>query len=370
LRAGFVVHEFTVTLLHLLDAMHDQLQKRDGVMLVSMLCRTDLRSSLFEPAIGNAKQAQRGDPLLMETGAKHSRIELRWCRDWRHVCTADIPLGGVYLPSCFCLSSKGLHVDHDALQRFSKLLASSGAPRLWPPLSWDEMLERKDLIYSRLNKYMLPAQWVSLASVDNSIKRLEASILQWCKRRGDGFFWLKGRESCAKVCCCRITLKDGCFVEDVAALLEGFVTIHQQIGVGVQKYCADLPLFELRTWLVADPFSRSWRSAVTIKTSWSNDGELHAELFQPLHGKGLLIAGLIDTMLSEKAEFFTQLLQSGIPALRVDCGYDSDPKEPRAFLNEFAATTAWMWSELTGQDLPFVVGRAMGESLFSLMTRS
>jgi len=238
------------------------------------------------------------------------------------------------------------------------MLGELGAT-LWPPTSWEEILENKDQIYTKFNKFMLRARWVKLDAVQGSVEKLAAGLLSFC--RLDGEYFIKGSLSCAKTCGTSVKVVGGRCPELVEILRKWVDEMHQRC-VGIQSFMPGFDRLELRTWLVPDSVARRWRPALTIKTELLPTG-LSAELYQPLHGAGLRVAQLVDEMLAEHAPFFEQLRQMGIPALRVDCGYDSASE--KAFFNEFAAVEAWIWSEVHGQDLAAVVGRGLGDSVWA-----
>jgi hypothetical protein len=250
------------------------------------------------------------------------------------------------------------------MQLLSQLLDPCGA-RVWPPLAWDAILEHKDKIFSRLNKYMLKALWVSVAAVNHSLPRLAEALLGFCRRLNPNApYFIKGSFSFGGICAKRVVVEDG-GCSELLPLLAHFVQAEHQHAVGIQPYVEGFEAFELRTWLIADAQARlKRRPALTVRTGITSDRYMAAEQFQPLHGPGLRVAQLVDDMLIECADFFEQLLALKLPALRVDCGWD--PVAQRAFFNEFsAAGDANMWSEVHGQDLAYVVGRAAGEQLFA-----
>jgi len=111
-----------------------------------------------------------------------------------------------------------------------------------------------------------------------------------------------------------------------------------------------------------------WRHVLTIKTQIAMEGAVWAEQFQPMHGPGLRVAALIDNMLEERAPFFEELRRLGLPALRIDCGFDEATQRP--FFNEFSACEAYMWSELHGQDLAYVVGRSLGDGMWTQLSKA
>jgi hypothetical protein len=383
---SFVISEFTIQLLHLLSSLHDHLIQRPGsTLVVTMLTRQALRdevtkrlrssdsaassSALPAAASGAAAASDDPQPLLFSADATDSPIRLRWCKSWSdaiHISTPG-PARVVYLPSLMWLG------DDCSLELAERLVTSMlgeiGAT-LWPPTSWEAMVEHKDKIYARFNKFMLPARWVAVSAVQGSVERLAASLLGFCSQqgRGDGRYFIKGSFSFAKLCGQAITVTGGQCPE-LVNVLRSWVEEGHQTAIGIQPFMPGFDEFELRTWLVADQVAGRWRSALTIKTQMGEKGAaMSTELYLPMHGAGLRIAQLVDDMLLERAPFFEELLKLGLPALRVDCGYDRT--EQRAFFSEFSACEAFMWSQVHGQDLAYVVGRAMGDAVWTRLLQA
>lgn len=356
-----VVNEFTLLQLHLLSALHDQLQKAGGTMVVSMLTQKGLQAVWDRAASSSSAAAARpriAEPLQF-VADKDSPISLRWCDSWQDA--SDRGVDSIYMASLTWLSSDGCHYDHVRAQHFRGMLQRLNAT-LCPPESWDQLLERKDCVYSKFNKWMLPALWVALDNVGGDMARCAASLLTFC-RRGDGDYMLKGSFSACASCAKRITIRAG-KCSELAGVLEEFVQTKHQQSVGIQPFIAGFSDFELRTWIVVDPVTKRWRPTLTMKTSVTDGSVITAELFQPMHGVGLRVAELVDELLRERADFFTKVHELGIPALRIDCGYDLAIHG--AFFSEFSpAGDAAMWSGVHEQDLAYVIGRAMGDLLWS-----
>jgi len=368
---SFAVNEFSVVLLHLLSALHDHLLQQPGFSLVvTMLSKQALRDEVDEriqcsaaqPGAASSSAEAHGQPLLfsaLSASPSHSPLRLRWCRSWSEA-TRVFPPRVVYLPSLMWLIED---CSFEQAGRYASAMLHEVGATVWPPFSWEAMVEHKDKIYSQFNKFMLPARWVKMDAVEGSVERLASSLLGFCYQqgRGDGRYFIKGSLSCGKICGKEITITDGQCPELVEVLRE-WVEKQHQTAFGIQPFMPGFDEFELRTWLVADRVAGRWRSALTIKTQFAH-GVATVELYQPIHGKGLRIAQLVDDMLLQRASFFEQLLQLGLPALRVDCGYDDAGK--RAFFSEFAACQASMWTEVHDQDLAYVVGREMGEAMWT-----
>lgn len=246
-----------------------------------------------------------------------------------------------------------------------KMLEEIGAV-VWPPKSWEATVENKEQVFNKFNKFMQPARWTTMRSVNSDTAMLAKTLLHFPRARGDGQYFVKASCSCDADCAKAITVTKGECKELEPLLAEWATTMHQQC-FGIQPFVPGFGDFELRTWVVPDHATKRWRQVLTIKTRLTSKGELWGELFQPLHEPGLRVAHLVDSMMTERAPFFEQLRLDGVPALRIDCGYDLASKE--AFFNEFAVCEAWMWSHVHGQDLAYIVGRAAGDRLFEKLLK-
>ena len=303
-------------------------------------------------------RSTEGQPLRFSAYGKPSQIFIRWCESWGDAICCSIPPRVVYLSTLFWMLKECTLERAGAL--VNTMLQEIGAS-LWPPTSWEALLENKDQVFAKFNKFMLPARWVTMRAVNDNVKRLASQLLGFCPN--DGRYFVKGSCSCDADCAQSIVVAGGKCAQ-LAGLLRGWTeSMHQQC-FGIQPFVPGFGDFELRTWIVPDHVTKRWRSVLTIKTMLTTKGRIWGEQYQPLHGPGLPVARLIDEMLTEHAPFFEQLRGLGLPALRIDCGYDGANK--RAFFSEFAACEAWMWSEVHGQDLAYVVGRAAGDRVWEL----
>jgi hypothetical protein len=252
----FVISEFTVVLLHLLSALHDRLLERPGSSLVvTMLTRQALRDEVERrlsagPSSSSASTAPLSSsrdpkessprPLLFSASATDSPLRLRWCNSWSDAVRVPSPPRVVYLPSLMWLREE---CSVEQAERLVTLMLGEIGATLWPPVSWETMLEHKNNIYSRFNKFMLPARWVTLRAVNGDIARLGASLLGFC--RTDGDYFIKGGFSYAKLCGQRITVTDGQCPE-LADVLRRWVDNAHQTAIGIQPFMPGFDEFELR----------------------------------------------------------------------------------------------------------------------------
>jgi hypothetical protein len=242
------------------------------------------------------------------------------------------------------------------------LLQPLGA-RLYPPLSWDILIERKDKIYTIFHSYMLPTTWVTAEG--RSVEVLTAELL---RGKPDGRYRIKGACSCCGKCSATIDVKAGA----CASLQEEvtrFVLQNHQPSIGIQPFIESFPSSELRFWTVADSTADAghlrFRSTnILLKTSAdldraNSDGiPFKAEVYAAVHDDSLACSKLIDRMQLEQAAFFEHIYTLGVRCLRFDMGYDATSKT--AFFNEFAsAPDGNSWSEVHQQDLLWLVGTQM-----------
>jgi hypothetical protein len=361
------VGESSFLLLHVLATLHEratQLAPRSTLvvcMLPMQALQAHLRGELCDQAAAADSAASTSHPLQLQLSAEAAslpaNVRLRWCTSWVDA-TRGAPVRAVYLPSLLMLHALGQARYEQTKQRVEELLASLPAP-LYPPMAWDELLEHKDRVYAHFHAVMLPTRWIA---VSGNAARLAADLLHG---QADGEYFVKGSYSMASLCTRRIRIRNGRCAE-LTGVLRSFLGSQHQSCVGIQAAVAGFDQFELRTWLTVDDSTGRWRPGIVIKTSMEEStGLVTAEQFQPLHGYALRIAALVDRMLTDYAAFFEHMRQLGIPALRIDCGYDSATQ--RAFFSEFArGGHATMWSQVHGQDLAYVIGRALGQSLWQV----
>lgn len=368
----FVINEFSLVLLHLLIKLHTSALHHPGASIeVIMMTRKAMQAAAMAgssataaaPALHLDNTSRRGSSALRFPSCATSPLRLRWSSNWQD--TVHAPVRCVYLPSLTWFSKHAGMVERE--RRMTALLAPLRA-HLWPPTSWDQLLEQKDLVYSRFNQFMLPAVWIPLSAVNFDLQRLADALLR-CSRRsgGSGSYVVKGSFSFSSYCVQRIEINQyQC--QPLLDFLRYIVKEQHQHCVGIQPYVAGFEHRELRTWLVPDSVTNRWRSALTIRTTSDGTGGVTGELYQPLHGAALRVAQLVDDMLEQQKEFFERVRSLGVPALRIDCGFCDQRQQ--AFFNEFApAGDAHMWSETHGQDLAYVIGCSMGKRVFDLMQK-
>lgn len=363
--------EFSLKLLHLLISLRQLARERPGMkLLVVMLKQRGIVQELQTRLHGVTSEAsapatlQDFAPLLFPGDRDDSPLRLRWCDTWPEASSvlSLAPVSALYLPSLTWLQQLG---TIDLREHWmSTLLNELGGATMWPPKEWDELAERKDRVYSIFNKFMLLARWVTLASCGGDVDTMATALLSFCNPR-TGAYFVKGSYSSEARCARKIAVVGGKCPELVGVLRE-FINKHHQLCVGIQPFEPHFHQYEVRTWLVVDPETAAWRQTVVLHTNFVDDNHmLTAQQQQPMWGKGLRIAALVDAMLEERSDFFAHAHALGIPALRVDCGYTA---AGRAFLSEFAvAGDGCMWSDVHKQDLAFVVGDSMGSALGALL---
>jgi hypothetical protein len=261
----------------------------------------------------------------------------------------------------------------DQQRIISSLLTAMPSAQLFPPPSWQQLTCRKDAVFARFgSEFMLPAQWISIPSLDSLQSAADAML----EGRSNGTWMVKGSFSACTQTAFRLKFHGGRCEALLPTLGQLFTKYHQRC-VGIQPFVQDLRDFELRVFLVPDAASPlRWRQCVSVQTrstssSHSNHllqgGLCHAELLLPTHGRPLLIAAFIDTLLTKRADFFTEALALRTPLLRLDCGYQSATK--RCFLNELvSAVNCGCYSAVHGQDLACVIGEGLASGLWRSMS--
>jgi len=365
------VGELNLVLLHMLR----ELASRSTPCCVTLLpmsaleaaLQQDLKSPVAAPALSSSPAAaavarRRVQPLhFMPGGTTATRsvtVSLRFASSW-----SELPSSAhsFYCPSLMWFGHlASLDGVHSAL---TSLLQPLGAP-LYPPLSWDSLIERKDKIYAIFHAYMLPTTWV--AAEGKSISALTAELL---RGKPDGRYRIKGACSCCGKCGATIDIKgDAC--PALQAEATRFVLESHQPSIGIQPFIDSFPSSELRFWTVADSTASAaghlrFRSTnILLKTSAdlhhaNSDGiPFKAEVYAAVHDDSLACSKLIDRMQHEQAAFFEHIYELGVRCLRFDMGFDAATKT--AFFNEFAsAPDGNSWSEVHQQDLLWLVGTQM-----------
>ena len=225
--------------------------------------------------------------------------------------------------------------------------------RLFPPISWDELIQSKDKIYTVFHSYMLPTKWVPTAG-----KCTNQVVAELLRGVSDGHYRVKGSCSCCGRCSATITVQSG-RSEELEAEVARFILKSFQPSIGIQPLLASFPSNELRFWTVAEDGAaavaaaaaptihpseqhqaRFHKTGLLLKTSAllvrANDNGIpfQAEMYTAVHADSLACSKLIDRMLLEQASFFERIYQLGVRSLRFDMGYNADTKT--AFFNEFA----------------------------------
>ena len=283
---AFVVSEFTLVLLHLLSALHDHLLLlRCEPLVVTMLSRqaliNEVQRRLRHPiavaashhafaAASSSDRASRSREGRVLRFAAHGRttILLRWCESWSEAIDAPKPPRVVYLPTLFWLLKECSLAR--AAEVVGKMVLEIKAT-LWPPTSWEAVLERKDEVFGRLNEFMIPARWVKLKSVGNDVVKLAESLLAFCRSRGDGNYFVKASTSCDGDCAKKIVVKKG-QCANLVGLLNFWVSNLHQDCFGIQPFVEGFGDFELRTWLLPEPDTHRWRQVLTIKSMLTSKG--------------------------------------------------------------------------------------------------
>lgn len=305
-------------------------------------------------------------PLIVENDGKRcssaSGLHIRFVQEWGELPQASERF---YHPSLMWHGRVGSVTSLAAA--LTQLLSPLGAPRLFPPVSWDELIERKDLIYDIFQPYMLPSRWVSTA--DKEMKQLAAALIQSLP---NGQYRVKGAQAWGASCGVTVAISSGA-CDELPGIIERFVHEWHQPAIGVQPFVDSFPGNELRFWTMADEGAnvaagepRFRFTAILLKTrlSFRNTSitRFDAEVYSTVHDDSAACGKLLEQMLKEQSAFFERIYQLGVRFLRVDMGFN--PSSDRAFLNEFAAAPDGnTWSQVHKQDLLWRVGMQMADGL-------
>ena len=365
----FVVGDLTLQLLHMLLALQKlmELHRPNAtlsvlmvplVILQSVTRGLHLQSAAVPPPAASPPAC---DPLVMK--GRRPLMRLHFCARWAEAAAA---------PNVFALFILSLTTDvmESACENrpvvAAKLLQSFPGAQLFPPLSWDDLLERKDVIYQRFGPaFMLPAAWFAVPTLQ-SVEHVAAQMLAG---RADGRWMIKGSFSYGGLTCHSVQIKGGACAQLQQVLTTLYTQEHQR-SIGIQPYEQGLHDFELRAYLVRDPrLDVGWRPAVFVRTHilQHNDfSSFEAEQMQPVYGRSLEIAGFIDNLLSAHKDFFKQAVKLELPLLRLDCSYS--PSLRRSFLSEMCpAGPAVLFTHVHAQELAVVAGRGLAQGLWRLL---
>lgn len=205
----------------------------------------------------------------------------------------------------------------------------------------------------------------------SAIKRICDGLLQ---SQPNGTYYVKGSRNDCGLCVRKVEVKDGESIElETAVLL--FINRFNQPHIGLQVAIPQFEVTEFRHWCVAvpelnDPTGKAirFRYSFSLRTSKSIDKSITAAIHAPLSPESIACYDLVQRMLSDDAEashklFFQQALDLGIPAIRIDCGFDF--KKRSAFLNEFAiAPDANMWTGIHHYDLLAHTSKTMSDMMW------
>jgi hypothetical protein len=311
---------------------------------------------------GGGEQAQPEEPApLLEFPDRFgpSQLRVRFCKTWKDAIQTRLHIRALFITNLQWFCSVASHQQRVACWQGE---AKRCRAILYPPLSWFDLLERKEAVYEEFQEFMLPARWVQLG-VKGNLRDLEHRLLVgW----PEADYWVKGSNICSGATGAKIYVKDGKCAE-LMPLLEEYVQQQHQVIIGIQQYAEDFSEFELRTWLVMDEPSQQWIRAITLETSTLLNAkgvvETSAILHAPLSDAGTATAVFIQRMLQEKGDFFRRLGALGARSVRVDCGWIA--KKRRVFLSEFSpAGDSYIWTSAHELELAWRIGRDLGDGLW------
>ena len=352
--------------MHSLLGLHKQLLLHPSSKSLAVLLFPLVSLQACAEAIQRGERPARSElapkylPLLVD--GQRSRLRVLFCTRWADVAVADIRV--LFIPSldtylgALCDAAQGRQVVTSMLSSCRR-----SDVQLYPPLSWDDLLENKDVVYRYFGSdFMLEALWLQLPSLD-SVPAVAASMLQ---SRADGRYMVKGSFSYGGMSSCPINIVKGQCAELQAGLRRLFTEQHQRC-VGIQPFEPSLADFELRVILMPDEqLPCGWRAVQYIET-WHDpsSGCMTAQSSSTAGDRERAVANFIDRLLTARPLVFARAVELGMPALRLDCGFSAASK--RAFLNELChAVDCTLFSEVHSSDVAAVVGECIAAQLWSL----
>jgi hypothetical protein len=286
------------------------------------------------------------------------QLRLRWCKTWEDAAGINdkMPVLAVFITNLQWFFKTATHAERE--ECWKQAAADLKAPLL-PPLSWFNLLERKEAVYEDFKKFMLPARWVHMGESE-SIQDFVPRLLENLK---DGDYFVKGNSVCGSATGEQVTVSGG-MCKELESIVRRYVQVYKQRCIGMVEFAPGLREKELRTWLVASEGKDThlFVPSITLNTSQvmrRHHGETSAILEQPVDDVGIAVAKLIQQMLQQRADFFQQLHAMGARAVRVDCGYHKG----RAFFCEFSpAGDSYVWTGVHELALSAKIGRDLVRS--------
>ena len=345
-------------------------------------------------------QQQSSDAQFTQSSSPGLRIGLRWADklgDLRHGGRIRLLLaqGSFEYGLTRCAPQAQLNASIDRIcswiyEEQTKALHASAKPRIrcradadhrvirWPPIELDK-LNHKHHTHAQLHRYMLPACWVSISDdeaasqqVDATSERvavhmLQSALVQKELNGGRQRFVLKGTYACAKQCVQFVHVEaDGSSPELIKAVRSMLVEFHQR-ALGLQPFIEQFSRSEIRHFcravpaclralkfdenaLASPPFSTNF----IVRTSWDvmDNTVLHTEQCTIDATDSFATHQLVQSMLHDPSlqSMLQELVDLGLPWIRVDCGFDWQTSRP--FFNEFAFPyDACVWTGGHQQDL-------------------
>jgi hypothetical protein len=319
----------------------------------------------------------RADAASSPGALRASRVSYRYCRTLAEALTGA-PLRVLFLPNLMWYSQFATQASlRQSLDQLLKGIADVqqqqlAAPRpvsVYPPASWDALLEQKNEVYTRFSDIMLLSQWLPVQDCTRHGFQELASRL--CNKMPPGSYVLKASYAdAARGTLCGIELPLDAARQK--ALAEAIRSMRNEVHAshfGLQQFC---PLFrnnEFRHWCVAVPSSDGvlrFRIAVTMRTEFTNEEKLTGRVSAPLDEESAACYDLVQQLLRDDSLLVAELHRVGCRALRIDCGYQY--KEKRAFLNELTCPTdAYIFTHAHETELIWKLGRIFGEDIAALM---
>lgn len=265
------------------------------------------------------------------------------------------PIRLLYLPSLMWFAELGSQEKlRGALTIVRQQLAMwGGSPvgplvHLFPPIMWEEKLEQKQEVYPLFADCMLQSHWKRLEAPGGAAELdslCDALLQPWPPISGE--YVVKAAWADGKTCVKSVPLKAEDFSYEATVRSARWIDLRRHIEAmhvergqewfTLQARSEELRAHEYRIWclLVPEDFSnresaKNWLVAVTLHSGYLPADRVAAYNAGPLDQRSSACLVFVNKLLV--GEFFEQLKATGMPAVRVDCFYDSTAK--KVYLNE------------------------------------
>jgi hypothetical protein len=331
---------------------------------------------------------------LAEGSSAAAVVRWRFIQHERELSEADAaPVRGVWTPNPMWWNDVGSREDVDARLDFlvARIAAAQGQTRsavILPDRFWRGSMETKHVLHRTFGARMLATSWAQVLEHEQNEHPVASRLMARLPCDGGIFVlkasWADGSRGTRFDIVVPPRMTRSQLPSPPASLLAAIRDIRQtccEARFGLQEQVRGFRQDEYRCWCLAQPNAAQqlvFRAGVTIRTrAVDAPGE-------PLHKHGLtggiacastprsaLVADLVQDLLTDSrySAFWTQLLQHGCRAVRVDCGCRVDSSgQTVAFLSEMTAPTdAAVFTFAHESDVAPFLGEAFAEHIHAAL---